>query len=86
MNEQIKDNKQNEEQVYKSLQIHELEYPFVAVEQDGIFKIAAGDSIMSKNEFSTLDECLEYVKSKPYELIINITCYCMENSSKHETK
>lgn len=70
----------------KSIQIHELEMPFVAVEKDGIFKIAAGDTIISKNDFTTLDEAKAYVNSKPYELIINISCYCMEQTLKQNEK
>lgn len=71
----------------KSIQIHELEMPFVAVEKDGIFKIAAGDTIISKNDFTSLEDVKAYVASKPYELIINISCYCMEQTLKqNETK
>ena len=74
--------KSNEELV----KLHELQYPFAAIENNGVFKIVAGNTIISKNDFATLEEAKEYVDSKPYELIINISCYCMEQTLKENEK
>ena len=75
-----------QEKELKTIQIHELQYPFIAVENNEVFKIAVGDTIISKNEFASLDEAKEYVNSKPYELIVNLSCYCMEQNLKQNEK
>lgn len=46
------------------------------------FTICIGKTRISSKEFKTFKEAKTYVESKPYELIINSACFCMETSQK----
>lgn len=46
------------------------------------FTICIGNTRISTQEFKTYKDAAAYVKAKPYELIINSACFCMETSQK----
>lgn len=66
-----------EEQVSKT---HNYETIFTIVEQNGNFRIAVANKLISRMNFVTLEEAQSYIDSKPWELIINATCAIYEIS------
>lgn len=62
---------------------------FTLAKKDDKIIIVLGNAIISEKQFTTFKEAKSYIDSKPYELIINSTCYAVENfknPSKNETK
>lgn len=57
---------------------------FTVVKIGGNWKIAVGNNIMSQMTFSNKKEAIEYIDSKPWDLIINTTCYLYEISQKNK--
>lgn len=46
---------------------------FTILEHEGVFMIAIGMSIVSREKFANLTEAKKYINRKPWELIINTT-------------
>lgn len=62
---------------------------FSVVERDDVTFIALGNTIISEKKFANTKEAINYINQKPYELIINASCFAIEQhlkSQKHETK
>lgn len=61
---------------------------FTIVEKDKKFIIVLGNVRISPTEFKTQKDAEKYIKSKPYELIINTCCYAMtlQNKQNNEKK
>ena len=51
---------------------------FTLVTRNGKTRIACGNAIVSHNEFDSLKDAKSYIDKKPWELIINITCYVQD--------
>lgn len=56
--------------------------PFKILEQDGQFQITLGNAIISEKVFNKKADAEAYLATKPYKLIINAACYCMEHAQK----
>lgn len=59
---------------------------FMIVKEGSNYKIACGSNYMSRMTFATLEEAKSYIDSKPWELIINTTCYIYGLTSKNSKK
>lgn len=68
--------------------VHVHEKIFQIVENKGSFVIAVANKIVTTNNFATLDEAKAYIDSKPWELVINVTCliYDMGQKKKKNSK
>ena len=67
----------------KMPKLHECKYePFKILEQNGKFQITLGNAIIDEKQFKTKKLAEEYLATKPYKLIINAACYCMEHAIK----
>lgn len=51
---------------------------FTLVTKDGVVMIAIADKIVSRNSFASEEEAIKYIESKPWELIINVSCVCFD--------
>lgn len=60
----------------------EFDKIFTLVTQKGITRIAVGNSIVSQMQFDTVKAAKEYVSSKPWELIVNVTLLILEKTNK----
>lgn len=61
---------------------HEPIFNFIKTEKG--FKILVGNNLVSNKTFESFAECEEYVKSKPYELMINTACLFMHLTNEQE--
>lgn len=59
---------------------------FTLVSVNEEVKICVGNTQICSKTFKTLDEAKKYIDSKPYELIINSTCYIMDYMNKNINK
>ena len=64
---------------------------FTLVKKDEKVKIAIGNYQVSKKEFDTFNQADQYLATKPYEILINVTClfaqkHLEEQFKKQETK
>lgn len=66
----MKTNTKELTQIYKQSENEKL---FAIVKQKEKFIIVCGNYKVSNEEFENIEEAEEYIKSKPYELIINVT-------------
>ena len=55
---------------------------FQIVKNNGSYFIGCSNNLVSKLSFATADEAKAYIDSKPWELIINVTCLVMDMSKK----
>lgn len=55
---------------------------FQVANVQGRYMIAVMDKIVTKKSFETQEEAIEYIDSKPWELIINVTCLISEETQK----
>lgn len=74
--EQGYDNKPKVE-VTDSVKTH-VHDTFIIVEKNNICFVAIGDKIVSREQFKSVEEAKAYIDSKPWELIINVTCAAYE--------
>ena len=58
---------------------------FTLVTKKGSVMIAVADKIVSKKQFETEEAAIEYIDSKPWELLVNVACVCYDLMNK-ETK
>lgn len=74
------------EENFTKVHVHENIYQIV--ENKGSFIIAVANKIVTNNNFATLEEAKTYIDSKPWELIINVTCliYDMGQKEKYNNK
>lgn len=61
-------------EVVESNRTYQHEDLFVIVEQNGQFRIAVTNKIISNKVFGSLKEATNYIDSKPWELIVNVSC------------
>ena len=69
-------------------------FPFVIVEQTTTqdeetkttFAVAVNNQILSEKTFSTLEQTEKYIKSRPWDLNINLIGLTYQIMSKNETK
>lgn len=59
---------------------------FQIVEQNKVFFIGVSNNLVTRNSFATAEEAKAYIDSKPWELIINVACICMDMSNKQNKK
>lgn len=65
----------NEEPVVTTDQNMETyEEIFQIVKQNGVYYIGVANKLISKRSFANAEETKEYIDSKPWELVINVTC------------
>lgn len=72
-------------EVKETTKIHQYLQVFTIIERNKNFNIAVSNKIVSKKTFVSLDDAIEYINSKPWELIINATC-CIYDLSKEVKK
>lgn len=58
---------------------------FTLVTKQGRVMIAVADKIVSKLQFETEEAAINYIDSKPWELLVNVACVCYDLMNK-ETK
>lgn len=58
----------------------EMYEAFGIVNNGANFVIVMGNQVIDKNTFGTAEEAKAYIDSKPWELIINATCYVYDMS------
>lgn len=58
---------------------------FTLVTQNKITRIACGNAIVSRQNFSSVAAAKKYIDLKPWELIINVTCYIMDKTNEQRT-
>lgn len=67
-------NQKTEQENVQKISVHNLSdtncFPFNAIEVNEKFTPILGNSKVSNEVFETLEDCKEYIVSKPYELII----------------
>lgn len=51
---------------------------FTIVERNGQCVIAFTDKIISQRTFNSVQEAIDYIESKPWELMINVPCAVMD--------
>lgn len=69
-------------------------FPFVIVEQTTTqdeesttkFSIAVNNQIVSEKTFSTIEQAEKYIKSRPWDLIINLMGLTIKIMKENETK
>lgn len=60
---------------------------FNLVKKDEKVKICVGNYLASPKDFDNYEDAEKYIASKPYELIINVSCIFMDfNHKQNETK
>lgn len=57
---------------------------FAIVKVGNNYMIGCGNNYMSKATFASIKDAQEYIDSKPWELIINTTCYIYELSKQNK--
>lgn len=82
----------------KQVTIHQSElgeetYPFAILEAsevneegqtESIFEPILGNNRFSEVNFKTKEETIDYIKSKPYDLILALICHCIEMKDNFE--
>lgn len=78
--------KQNNAQIKSVHQIKDT--LFSAIEHNGKFHITLGNNIVSEKKFNSFNQAVDYVNSKPWELILSLNCFIVEkfNSYQNEQK
>lgn len=61
-------------EVENTTKTEQYETIFTLVERKEGVKIAVADKLISKLNFTNLEEAKQYIDSKPWELIVNATC------------
>lgn len=59
---------------------------FTLVKHEENVLILIGNNIMSQRKFRTFTEATNYIKSKPYELIINVACFAMHIQTQKQNE
>lgn len=63
--------------------IFKTEAPFQVIKKSGKHFITLGNNVVSSKKFDSYTQADKYVKSKPYELIINATCLILEKTKEY---
>lgn len=61
---------QEKEELFQKINVQDA--PFTLICQDGIYKIACANHIVSRKEFENEESARKYIKSRPWELIVNL--------------
>lgn len=69
-----------QEQVEKPEKYEEI---FDLVKANENYYIGIAGKVISKSSFATKEEAKKYIDSKPWELIINAACLCMDLSKQN---
>ena len=62
--------------------VHHFEEIFSIVEHNGTFQIAVGNKLVDEQKFTSLKAAQDYISSKPWKLLINVTCLIYDMSKK----
>lgn len=55
---------------------------FTIVKKNNECYVCLGNEVMAQQKFKTIPEAEKYIRSKPYELLINATCYVIDYIKK----
>ena len=73
------------EETKKSFVVNEVDgTPFVLLITDEKVRIGCAGKLCSNEEFKTEEEALQYIESKPWELITNLVCLAYEKLKNDE--
>lgn len=65
-------------EIIESNQLEMVEDIFTLINHNGVFMIAVGNQVVSKERFATREEALHYINCKPWALILNTVAVMME--------
>lgn len=65
-------------EIIESNQLEMYEDIFTVINHNGIFMIAVGNQVVSKERFATREEALHYIDCKPWSLILNTVAVMIE--------
>lgn len=54
---------------------------FALVKKDSIVRVVCGNFVVSQKEFDSFESALDYVNSKPYEIILNSALALLQMSN-----
>ena len=75
---QVKTNELINNDKFKLVEI--IGSPFTAIydKEKQCYFLAIGNKVIYANQFESIEEIQKIIKTKPWDLIINITCMCAE--------
>lgn len=76
--------KQSEKAEMPKIKQSKTDEIFTLVKSKNGVKIAIGNYQVSKNVFTSFEQAEKYIASKPYEILINVTCLFTEMRMKNE--
>lgn len=65
-------------EIIESNQVEMYEDIFTVINHNGVFMIAVGNQVVSKERFATREEALHYIDCKPWALILNTVAVMIE--------
>lgn len=74
-----------EKETFTEVKKSQTDELFTIVKHDKETQICVGNVVISAKKFKSIVEAEKYIASKPYELIINTACYCMQENLKQQT-
>lgn len=74
------------EKTIQTYQVTDTPFTIIEIVEEGKFKITIANNIVSTKEFTSKQAAIKYVKSRPWDLILNVTAMFTDFAIKNQSK